>query len=277
MKSLEMGQEQRLLIARNMAGAKVSSSRVASSASATQVNDLVTTLSSEALNVVSKREGSSGRPEQITQALNSFMMSVTLESTEQAKPTSKRKVVKRKVYWNPSARVGDVKEGLAAMGRLRVSDEISEEDGPENQNSQTSFGLSIQGSGGGGQIQMSISHRSASKKGGSEKPRIEGGEALHNLMKNGIVADGLSSLLNGGFEGASGSQSRELTVRTNGTGMQRVLSVKSAGALDKNTSVLGAFQIMENKPIIQKATDSQGLNKNKAAAPANIFGSFLGR
>lgn len=276
--SLENGKDQRLHVARSMATAKVSSSRVASSANGSQINDLVTSLSSEALQMVSKREGSSARPEQITQALSDFMMSVTLESTEEARPTSKRKVVKRKVDWNPSARAGEVKEGLSAMGRLRVSDQISEEESPESRTGhQTSLGISVQGSGGSGRIQMSLSYRGPSKETGSEKPRIVGGEALHNLMKNGMVADGLSSLIHGGFQGASGNQFRELTVRTNGTGLQRVMSVRSAGTLDKNTSVLGAFQMMENKPIVKKATDSRGLKKTKAKPPTRIFGRFLGR
>ena len=278
MNSREIGPDQRLLVARNMATAKVSSSRVANSVSASQVNDLVTTLSSEALNVVSKREGSSGRPEQITQALSAFMINVNVESSEEAKPSRKRKVVNRKVDWNPSTRAGEVKEGLSAMGRLRVSDEITEEESPQSRSGrQTSLGISIQGSAaGGGRIQMSL-NQTQSKDSATEKPKVVGGEALHNLMKNGMVADGLSSLINGGFQGNTGSQIRELTVRTNGTGRQRVMSVKSAGTLDKNTSVLGAFQMMENKPIVKRATDSQGYKEAKALAPAHIFGSFLGR
>ena len=105
-----------------------------------------------------------------------------------------------------------------------------------------------------------------SRNGNAGVPRIEGGGALHNLMKNGLVADGLQALLDGDKRGSNQSGSKMLTVRTNGTGRQKVLSLTRAGHLNGNVSTLGSFRVLDGNPILKRPMD-----------PSKIYSGFSGR
>ena len=85
-------------------------------------------------------------------------------------------------------------------------------------------------------------------------------------MKNGLVADGLQALLEGDKRGSNQSGSRMLTVRTNGTGRQKVLSLTRGGHLNGNVSTLGAFQVLDGNPILKQPMD-----------PSRIYRGFSGR
>ncbi|MCA9780633.1 MAG: hypothetical protein KC800_28110 [Candidatus Eremiobacteraeota bacterium] len=245
MNASEIKQSNPAQMARRLATAKVSQSRV--SLGGGQAESLVTQLSAEALQRV---DGDSGRPDAILSGLNSFFMSVNLQES-----SPKKKVTKRKIVWAPTAKVGEVKKGLSVMGRLKIIDEVEDE-------SAGGF-VSISYSQSGQGASLNISMGSANGNSGS---RVEGGEALHNLMKNGLVADGLQALLDGDKNGSNQSGSRSLTVRTNGTGRQKVLSLTRGGLLGDNVSTLGAFQVLDGNPILKKPMD-----------PSSIYRGFSGR
>ena len=248
MNASEMNQVNPSQVARRLATLKVSQSRVAGSGGENE--SLITQLSVEALQ---RADVDSGRPETILSGLNSFFMSVSIQDS-----APKKKVTKRKIVWNPTARVGEVKKGLSVMGRLQIVDEVDEDSADPGSFVSLSFSQSGQGS--------SWSLSVGSKNGNSSAPRIEGGEALQNLMQNGLVADGLQALLNGDKRGSNQSGSRMLTVRTNGTGRQKVLSLTRGGHLNGNVSTLGAFQVLDGNPILKKPMD-----------PSRIYRGFSGR
>ena len=248
MNASEMNQVNPTQAARRMATLKVSQSRAAVSGG--QTESLVAQLSAEALQ---RTEVNSGRPEAILSGLNSFFMNVSIQDS-----APKKKVTRRKIVWNPTARVGEVKKGLSVMGRLQIIDEVDEDSADNSSFVSLSFSQSGQGS--------SLSLSVGSHNGNSSSPRIEGGEALHNLMKNGLVADGLQALLDGDKRGSNQSGSRMLTVRTNGTGRQKVLSLTRGGHLNGNVSTLGAFQVLDGNPILKRPMD-----------PSKIYSGFSGK
>lgn len=227
-----------ITLARNLAQARISTSKVSAKLGGAQRESLLVQLSTEATRLASG--SGEERPQQILAGLNTFMMSVSLE---EKKP--EKKVTRRKISWTPTARVGQVKEGLSVMGRLKITDQVDDQ-------SDSSNSVSISLKSNGNSTDLSVSMGSSNSHNG---PRIQGGEALHNLMKNGLVADGLKSLLDSDKQGSTQSGVKSLTVRTNGTGRQKVLSLTDAGSLAQNTRALGAFQVLDGKPILKKPMD----------------------
>jgi hypothetical protein len=232
--------------ARQLAEARISQSRISAKLGGAQRESLVVQLSAEATRQTAG--DARNRPQQILQGLSSFMMSVSLDE----KPTQKR-VTKRRVEWVPTARVGQVKEGLSVMGRLKIIDEVDEQSG----GSSNFLALSLSSS--GSSTSLSVSMGTAGVSNSSGGSRIQGGEALQNLMKNGLVADGLKALLDGDKRGSAQPGAKSLTVRTNGTGRQKVLSLTRGGLLNQSITALGAFQILDSKPILKKPMDMSNI------------------
>jgi hypothetical protein len=237
-------------LARKLAEVQVSQSRVSTKLDGAQKESLVVQLSAEATRHT--EQGDQTRPRQIEAGLASFMMSVSLDEKAPAKR------VKRRVKWTPNARAGQVKEGLAVMGRLSISDEVDEQADRSSQ----FLAVSINSNGSNTNLSFAMGRSRSNSGDGS---RIEGGGVLRNLMRNGLVADGLKALLDSDKQGQFQTGTRNLTVRTNSTGRQRILFVTRGGQLNQNTSILGATQVLDGKPVIKKPTDM-----------SNIFRDFSG-
>lgn len=233
--------------ARQQAQARVAIDGLSAKLTTGETESLVVMLSTEASRRVQTDEKS--RTGEIEAGLQSFLMSISIKQ----KP-KKKSSVKRRVVWSPSAKVGQIKDGLSVMGRLQIVDRVEEQSDSEP------LTISINNTGSNSQINISVNDSS-----NEEPPKIQGGEALQNLMRSGLVADGLKELLDEDKSGQARAGSRNLTVRTNGTGRQRVLSVSEAGVLNSGVRTLGAFQVLDNKPILRKPTDI-----------SSIFGEFAG-
>lgn len=136
------------------------------------------------------------------------------------------------------------------MGRLQLTDQVVEE-------VETVAAVSVSVSSFGGDSEVSIGAGAS-----PSRPKVEGGQAIHNLMNNGLVADGLSNLLESDQSGDFRSGVRELTVRTNGTGRQQVLAIAGAGELGANTQVLGAFKVLDGKKILKKPMDPSAVYRD---------------
>lgn len=247
-------------LARSLAAERAASAQaVHNSSGAGSQNDLdTTTLSTEAVKEVTGRNDASqlSRTDQIVDALKASMDNIAEDPNRQKRSSggSKKKKVKTKQEWTPTASEGELKEGRGVIGRLRITKEVKESPGGSvgkgTANGNTAGSKPADSSGSSGSPQAKNGSKGPSSEG--EKESQEGAQIEKNLQSQGLQAQGLTQDRKAGAQGG-GDSVKEYDVRTRATGINQRLRVTPAKTM-RPGDIFGTFRRLDDKPILNHAT-----------------------